>query len=141
MMDEDLARAYDTIRGKATRRADVFAKTVSQYGVDTFGKKERDEKREGQLQERRMSRRGRRIQELKKEGRRLKAAVRNAVDEQEKAALERLVKENMRVMSKLIKAERHAENKRAARRTRKKFTEDPFSFAKGVFQRRAASSR
>ena len=33
-MDEDLSQAFDTTRGKASRRAEILAEMISEYGME-----------------------------------------------------------------------------------------------------------
>ena len=129
VLEDDVSEAVTSIKGSALWKVHMLGEIVYEYGMLKFGvkqPKDRDEKPPV------VSRRRRKIQELRQEARRLRAMMRQS--EEERAALESLLKEVRGRICQLSRAERHAKSRKQRERARKKFVEDPFQFAKKLFK-------
>ena len=139
VMDEELSRAFNTHRGTACARAEKLAAMVSEYGIMMFGEKEKVGQDMKEKKEMKVNRRRRKIEELRKEVRKLRSRKRTC-SEMEAESLDVLIRDHQKAISKLAKAERKLAKKAAIRKARKSFIEDPFRFTKKTLQEKASGT-
>ena len=123
--------AMDALSLSLRYGAEILKEMISEYSMERFGTSEKVKLKQDQQQN--LSRRIRRICALKKERKRLRAAMRLEESDTGRTAIKQLVAwGNMKALSSLKMVARYEEKRRDAKNTRKNFIEDPCNSEKCV---------
>ena len=132
--DETMSVAVSRLRGKPEWKLERMAEILYEEAEGRFGlEKAASGKGRGEGKKKGgPSRRERKIAEVKRDKKRLRKRWIQA-EESEKAGLKALYEDIKRKHRQLAREQRRIERKREVKATRKKFLDDPYKFAKGLF--------
>jgi len=132
--DETMSEVVSRLRGKPEWKLERMGEILYEEAKERFGLEKpaggtggSDGKRKGGP-----SRRERKIAEVKREKKRLRKRWMQA-EVSEKAGLKVLYEEIKKKHRGLLREQRRVERKKEVKETRKKFLDDPYKFAKGLF--------
>ena len=129
--DEEVNKKLMKMKGTTEQKLEKLAATIYEEGLKLFGLESESKEKTGKPQ-RKNSRRQDKIQEVKKEKKRLRTLWLQA-DEDEKQGLKELYEEVKQRHRLLLREERRAERRKERKRCRKDFIKDPYKFAKKLF--------
>ena len=129
--DQEVNRKLIKMKGTIDQKLEKLAGTIYEEGLKRFGL-EVEKKAENRTLPRRKSRRKDRIEEVKKEKKRLRTQWVRA-EEDEKAGLQVLYEEVKRKHRQLLRDESRAKRRKERKKSRKDFINEPYKFAKKLF--------